>query len=591
MKEFFKYVFATAVGLIVTLLVFMLLSIIFIFGISASADAGVYVGEGSIAKINLNGSVSERAQESPLRAMQNLILGEEENSLGLNNILAAINEAKNNENIEGIYMKGDGLSAQPASLEAIRKALADFKECGKFIIAYGDNYSQGFYYLASLADKILVNPQGSIDWHGLAGTTMFYKEAMDKLGIDMQIFKVGTFKSAVEPYMLNSMSDANREQVAAFLNSIWNNFSNATATSRGISTDRLNDIANEHAMFLTAEQLVENRLADTLIYEANVDEYLKSYMQRENAPETYDIDELCSIQRSKPKDKEGNVIAVYYAYGEIDGSSSSIEGDEGINSAKVVKDLYKLKDDDDVKAVVLRVNSPGGSAYGSEQIWHAVTELKAEKPVIVSMGDYAASGGYYISCNATSIVAEASTLTGSIGIYGMMPNIQRLTDKIGINIQSVSTNEHADMGNIYRPMSESEKAKMQKRIENGYDLFITRCADGRGMSKAAIDSIGQGRVWTGEMAIKLGLVDTIGGLDTAIEIAKSAAEVEDYTLMTYPAEPSMMDMLKGLANVKAKAYFLPSSDAARIYNDLQRINTMQQRDPLQAIMPYMVDIR
>ena len=424
---------------------------------------------------------------------------------------------------------------------------------------------------------------------------MFYKDLMDKLGIEMEIFKVGTFKSAVEPYMLTEMSDANREQIAAYIGSIWNKFTSEVAASRNLTPDALNNLADEGALFKTGEEMIAAGLVDSLIYKNDMRAYLNKYMGLEEDKEisSYGVSEMRGVKRNTPKDKSGNIVAVYYAYGGIDDTGSILGGSsDGIESEKVIKDLRKLQDDEDVKAVVLRVNSPGGSAYGSEQIWYAVSQLKTKKPVIVSMGDYAASGGYYISCNADTIVAEPTTLTGSIGIFGMMPNFEKVTKKIGVNVDVEKTNALADMGNSYRAMTEREKALMQKTIERGYDLFTTRCAEGRGKTQAQIDEIGQGRVWTGEMALELGLVDVLGGLDDAIDIAVKKAGVEAYTLKNYPEKESgMLSSILGMMNESIRLNGVLKGDAAQIFNDVYTISQIEKMDRVQARMPNAIIIR
>lgn len=596
MKDFFKYVLATVVGIIVAGVVIMFLGVLTIFGLASSSDKDVNIEDNSVLKLELNGTISERAPESsPLDFLSQLNPMGSVETLGLNDVLSAIKKAKENEDIKGIYLLGGTLDAQPASVEAIRNALVDFKESGKFIIAYADTYNQLEYYISSLADKVLLNPKGSLDWHGLAGMNMFYKDLMDKLGIEMQIFKVGTFKSAVEPFMLSEMSDANREQVAAYLGSIWEKFSDEVTTSRNLSKEALNQIAEEGAMFKTGDELIAAGLVDSLIYKNDMRTYLNRYMglDEDKKVSAYSVSDMRGVKRNTPKDKSGNIVAVYYAVGDIDGGGSIMPTtDEGINSEKVIKDLRKLKDDDDVKAVVFRVNSPGGSAYGSEQIWYAISQLKEKKPVIVSMGDFAASGGYYISCNADTIVAEPTTLTGSIGIFGIVPNFQAVANKIGVNFDTEKTNALADMGNTFRPMTETEKNLMQKMVEKGYDLFTTRCAEGRGMTQEQIDAIGQGRVWTGAMALERGLVDVLGGLDDAIDIAVKKAGVESYTLKNYPEQESgIFSMLSDAVKDNSIRQQMLKGDAAKIFNDVYKISQLDKIDRIQARMPYDIVIK
>ena len=477
MKDFIKFTFASVLGVLLAGIIFTVLGIVSMVGIVASSDTETTVEENSILFLDMEGILSERVQDNPLQA----IIGEEFKEYGLDDILASIQKAKEHENIKGIYLQAGMMDAPCASLEEIRNALKSFKESGKFIVAYGDNYTQGMYYLASVADKVIVNPQGTIAWQGLASQTVFFKDLLKKIGVEMEIFKVGTYKSAVEPFIATEMSDANREQITAFLNSTWKRLLEDISASRGISEDDLNKCADDCMTFSPAETYVANGLADTLLYKDGVLDYLKmmSGCESDESLRTLSLEDMKNVKRNVPLDKSGNIIAVYYAYGEIDSTPST---DEGINSKKVIRDLRKLREDEAVKAVVLRVNSPGGSAFGSEQIWREVLLLKAEKPVIVSMGDYAASGGYYISCAADCIVADPTTLTGSIGIFGMFPMLENLlTDKLDLHFETVKTNRYADMGDMTRPFNDAERAALQKYINNGYKLFVQRCADGRGM--------------------------------------------------------------------------------------------------------------
>lgn len=522
MKEFLKYTFATVCGLVLTGVVFTILGIISLAGIVASSSGTeTVVKDRSVFVLELKGNVVERYQENPL--MQ--FLGEDYTTYGLDDILTSIRKAKENDKIKGIYIDAGAFACQTASMQAIRNALVDFKKSGKFIVAYAGTYSQGTYYIASVADKVIANPSGSIGWHGLAAQTMFLKGLLDKVGVEMQVFRVGTYKSAVEPYIATEMSPANREQTQAFIGSIWQQILNEVSESRKIPADSLNALASRNMDLQPAELYLSTGLADTLMYKDEVLAYLKQLTdcKEDDKLNTLSLEDMINVKRNVPKDKSGNIVAVYYAYGEIDGSESN-DG-EGINSEKVIKDLRKLREDESVKAVVLRVNSPGGSAYGSEQIWREVSLLKQEKPVVVSMGDYAASGGYYISCAADWIVAEPTTLTGSIGIFGLVPNAEGLLkDKLGLNFDVVKTNELADLGNLTRPFNEEERTLMQNMVNKGYELFTKRCADGRKMDIEDIKKIAEGRVWTGEMAKDLKLVDELGGLDKAVDAAVSRAK-------------------------------------------------------------------
>ena len=488
-------------------------------------------------------------------------------------------------------MHTGALSCSAASLQAIHRALADFKQSGKFLVAYADTYTQGGYYVASVADKVIVNPVGSLSWHGLASETMFLKDFLAKIGVKMQIFRVGTYKSAVEPMMSTEMSPANREQTQAFLESTWKSILNDVSASRHISADSLNLLADRNMDFQPAETYVSSGLADTLMYQDEVLSYLKSLtgLSDEDDLKTLNLDEMTRVKATAPKSKTRDVVAVYYAYGEIDNGSSSY--DEGINSEKVTKDLRDLRKDKNVKAVVLRVNSPGGSAYGSEQIWREVSLLKAEKPVVVSMGDYAASGGYYISCAAHKIVAEPTTLTGSIGIFGMMPDASELlNDKLGLHFDGVKTHKMADMGSMSRPFNAEESALMQQMVNQGYALFTKRCAEGRHIPLEELCKIAEGRVWTGSMAKELKLVDELGGLDTAIQLAAQLGKVKDYNLQTYPAKE---DFLTQLLNTRTDRYIHSQLQETfgEYYRGFDWIRHLGQSDRLQARLPFNLRIQ
>ena len=587
MKEFLKFTFATITGLIVTGILLTFICIITIFSLASASESETQVHKNSVMWLKLNGILTERSQPAPL----GFLTGENYESYGLDDILASIQKAKKHENIKGIYLEAGDLKSGFASLEEIRTALADFKQSGKFIIAYADTYTQGLYYLSSVADKILLNPHGMLEWRGLASVPMFYKGLMDQLGIEMQIFKVGTYKSAVEPWTNSSMSEANRNQVNAYLSSIWDKLANDIAQSRNLTIEQLNDAANNMVMLLPADESLKRGLIDTLIYKTEVQDYLKMFAnidKDENMP-LLDIQDMINIKKNAPKDKSGNIIAVYYANGEIDGVK--LANETGIDSEEVIQDLRRLQENEDVKAVVLRVNSPGGSAYGSEQIWHALNKLKQEKPVIVSMGDYAASGGYYISCNADTIVAEPTTITGSIGIYGQVPNVKGLTDKLGITFDVVKTNPHADFGITTRPMNEKEKQLMQTYIEKGYELFITRCSEGRHINKTNMEQIAQGRVWSGIAAKELGLIDELGGLDKAIEIAATKAKIDNYTLINYPKKKNLWENMfnSNLGNYLRMR--LLDDKMKEIYHQINLWKNLNRQDIIQARMPFYLDVQ
>ena len=592
MKDFLKYTLATVTGLVLTGVVFFIFGIVALLGMTFSEPAATQVTPHSVMMLQLKGSLTERSQEDPLA----FLLGDTYQGYGLNDVLAAIRKAKEHPDIEGIYIQAGYLNAGFASLEEIRNALLDFKESGKSIVTYADTYTQGLYYLSSVADKVLLNPKGMIEWKGLAASPVFYKELLEKVGVEMQVFKVGTYKSAVEPYIATEMSDANREQVSMYIHSIWQHMVKQVAEARQQTPQRLNEAADEMLMFQPAEKCLTYGLADALVYKDEVEDLLKQQcgLSEDDEVNYLSLEAMKHLQNAQPKDKSGQIVAVYYASGQIVDyavESPLTAGNEPMIVAnKVIADLKKLQKNDDVKAVVLRINSPGGSAYASEQIWHAVSQLKREKPVIVSMGDYAASGGYYMACNADTIVAQPTTLTGSIGIYGMFPNTQKLTEKLGVHFDGVKTNRYADFGSFGRGLNEGEKGLMQRYVNEGYDLFLTRCANGRLMTKEAVDKVAQGRVWTGADALECGLVDVLGGLDTAIGIAARKAQVESYTLQAFPKQSGFLEALLEMNPTEYLQRMYLGGQAAELYSTLQQINHWDCYDPIQAIVPYDLSI-
>lgn len=560
MKDFLKYVFATVVGMGLFMLVAGIICFVSLIGMAASEGQTASVKRGSVLRINLTGAIEERAEEQNPLAM---LMGEQFASLGLDQLMDAVEEASTNDKVEGIYIEvGSAFGgATPAMLQELRQALVEFKQSGKWILTYGDIYSQGAYYLSSVADKIVVNPSGIVDWHGMASMPMFFTDMMKKAGIKMQVFKVGTFKSAVEPFINTEMSEPNRQQVTAYLGSIWNQFVDEVGKSRNLTPAQLNALADTLVALRPAEDLVKNGLADTLAYIDGFKEMLRARLNLKEKQEINFVSPADLVAAAKPKDEKSRV-AVYYAYGDIvdQPSTNPLSGNAAsIVTMPTIRELQKLRKDEDVKAVVIRVNSGGGSAFASEQIWHEIQLLKAEKPVVISMGGMAASGGYYISCGANKILAEPSTLTGSIGIFGMIPDGSELVqDKLGLHFDVVKTNKHADFGGpavislAGRSFTADEATLMQAEIERGYDLFISRVAAGRSISKDSVNAIGQGRVWTGEQAIKLGLVDQLGNLNDAIDEAAKLAELDKFSVDEYPAAPNFLDQL---LNQKQESYF------------------------------------
>lgn len=497
--------------------------------------------DNTIYRIDMSGTLVEQAaEENPFDALLSEMYGQTTTTIGLNDLLSNIALAKDNDKILGIYLKGGMLSAGPASAKALRDALIDFKQSGKFIIAYADSYSQTNYYIASVADKIFFNPVGSLAWDGLTAQKEYYTRIFEKIGIEMQILKVGTFKSAVEPYFRTSMSDADRKQTEQYINGVWNEMKQAVGESRQITAEKLHAYADECMSLQPQDKYLAYDLVDSLVYVQEMDSILRTYAGTKEY-KLQSNSKMTNVERAE--NKATDKVAVLYAEGQI-----VDEGAEGIVEGKILKTIKKIYKDDNVKAVVFRVNSPGGSADASEQIWHAMKMLQDKGlPVVVSMGDYAASGGYYISCNADYIYAEPTTITGSIGIFGTVPNINRLRDKIGLDIDGVSTNQHSalNINAIYKGMNKQEYALMQAMVERGYDLFTQRCADGRDMTQDQIKAIGEGRVWLGKDALEIGLVDELGNINNAIAKAAELANLGQYAIVDYPEKTDPFEeMLK-----------------------------------------------
>ena len=495
--------------------------------------------ENTIYRLDLSGVlVDQVAEENPFDAILGEMYGQTTTTVGLNNLLSNIALAKDNDKILGIYLRGGSLSAGPASAKALRDALLDFKQSGKFIIAYADSYTQTNYYIASVADKIYLNTVGNIAWDGMSAQKEYYTRLFEKIGVEMQILKVGTFKSAVEPYFRTSMSDADRKQTEQYLGGIWNEVKTAVAEQRHLTVEQLDAYADECMSLQPQYKYVDYGFVDTLVYVQDMDTVLRMYAGTKDY-KTLSTSKMTSVERAKINAKDK--VAVLYAEGQIFDS-----GKEGIVDTEVIKTVKKIHKDDAIKAVVLRVNSPGGSADASEQIWHAVKTLQEKGlPVVVSMGDYAASGGYYISCGADYIYAEPTTLTGSIGIFGTVPNASKLMDKIGLDIDGVSTNKHSALtiNAIYKGMNKQEFALMQSMVERGYDLFTKRCADGRGVSQEEIKKVGEGRVWLGKDALEIGLVDELGNINNAIAKAAELANLGEYAIVDYPEKTDPFEEL------------------------------------------------
>lgn len=597
MKDFGKYVLATVVGIFVTFIIGTVLMLMSIVGLVASGESTKTVEENSVLVLNLNGIVQEQTTPNLLSLFSDGQIGQ----MGLNEILSAIKKAKDNDKIKGIYIEAGAFQAGYSTALEIRRALLDFKKTKKFIVAYGDQYMQGAYYIASVADKMYMNPSGSVDIHGLGSQMMFVKDMYAKFGIRYQIIKVGKYKSATEIYSEEKMSDANREQVTAFITGLWNNMTKSISDSRKINIDSLNVYADNLTMLMSPEDVVKAKLVDGLLYNDEVKKEVKKLLQidEDESISQLSISDMQNIREAK---REGDEIAVYYAFGSIvDTPLTGITdmGEGMIVGTEMSKDLENLMNDDAVKAVVIRVNSPGGSAYASEQIWHAVKNLKAKKPVVVSMGDYAASGGYYISCNANWIVAEPTTLTGSIGIFGVIPEASELMrNKLGLHFDEVSTNKHTTMfasafGILSRPFDAEEMSMMQNYINRGYSLFRKRVADGRKQSVDQVEKIAQGHVWLGQDALNIKLVDQLGNLDDAVAKAASLSKSDEYYVEEYPAQKDMMEQLLSVASGNKGNYL---DEQLRLflgdwYLPFISMKAATEQSPIQASIPFIINIK
>lgn len=591
MKDFFKYTAATVVGIIVFTIVCVALSVMSIVGMVASASATQAVEKNSVLVLKLNGSIDEQGTDNTIGKLTGNYIP----STGLNDILSAIKKAKDEENIKGIYIDAGVLSTDYATLQEIRSALEDFRKSGKKIIAYADTYSQGSYYLASVADKIYLNPIGMVDWHGIGAQPVFYKDMLAKFGIKFQVVKVGTFKSATETYTEEHMSDANRLQTKMFLDGTWKQVCYAVSKSRGISVDSLNRYADELLMFQSAESLLKRKVVDGLAYASDMKDIAKAQfgIGKDDDLTRLSVSDMTNV---KEKQTRGEEIAIYYAYGDIVQSEKVSllgGGSHCIVGSTVCNDLKDLMDDDDVKAVVIRVNSGGGDAFASEQIWHQVMELKKKKPVVVSMGGYAASGAYYMSAPASWIVAQPTTLTGSIGIFAVFPDMSGLvTQKLGVKFDEVKTNRNSTFGNLMaRPFNEEETAVMQQYVNRGYQLFRKRVADGRRLPVESVEKIAQGRVWLGADAIGLKLVDQLGGLNDAVAKAAKLAKLGEYYTVDYPAPSSWIDQLLAGASDAGSVDARLRLTLGDLYEPVSLMRNLDKHEALQARIPFAINMK
>ena len=593
MKKFILIVCGSFVGAFLAFMFFMIATMIMSFAIMGSMSFGgskkaVSVSKHSILKIDLGTVVSERSGSEGLDMMAMLQGGGMPEDLGLNTFISAVKNAAENDKVDGIYIECNGVSASPATLQAMRRALKEFKKSGKWIAAYGhEGINPADYYLASVADSIYINPVGSIDLHGMASVTPYMKKLLDKVGIEMQIVRVGTFKSAVEPYMLEDMSDANRLQQEHYLGMLWKEMLDSIAADRKLQYDALNSLCDSVVFCMETKDLVAKKLADKMVYKNEMENILRARTE---------VDKKDDLNFVTPDDMAsslediaiGDHIAVLYAVGEIDGSTSMGSTDEGINSDKLSETIHDLMNDDNVKGLVLRVNSPGGSAFGSEQIWKALMDFKAAgKPLAVSMGDYAASGGYYISCCADRIFAERTTITGSIGIFGMIPSFNELIEnKLGVHMASVKTNENGDMGALGKKLTPAQLAALQNMVNQGYELFTKRCADGRHVTQDSIKSIAEGRVWDAITAKKIGLVDDFGGIREAVAwVAQKANLGKDYKTQNYPAlEDKFMAMLDKYMVTRYESQL--RGEMGLLYDWHLQLQRILGRDRILCLMPY-----
>ena len=580
MKQFLKFTLAAAAGLMLGVF-----SIIIIFSIlAASGDSKeVQLDKPYVLRLELNGEIQDRVEEMPFDLSE--ITGQDVNILGLNDILANIKKAKTDENIKGIYIEIGMISAGFATREEIRNALLDFKESGKFITTYSEIYTQGSYYLASVADYICMYPEGGMELRGLNSTIPFFTNALKKMGIEPQVIRHGKFKSAVEPFMLTEMSDENREQIETYMGSIWEHFLKNVASDRELTRDRLNEMA-ENLEIQTTEDAVRLGLVDSLFYRDQFQNHLANLMEQENYDDInfVSLKKYNKVKNENARDKfKKEKVAVIYAQGEI----QSGEGSETvIGSERISKAIRKARKDEKVKAIVLRVNSPGGSALASDVIWREMKLANEEKPVVVSMGDVAASGGYYIACASDKIYASPNTITGSIGVFGIMPNIEELmTDKIGITFDNVKTNKFADLGSVNRPLTQEEYDIIQKGVVDVYNTFTSKVAEGRDMSQENVDDIGQGRVWSGTNDMDINLIDEYGGLDAAVAGAAELAELEDYRIYELPEQKDpFQELLEQLEEDMQTSWIkYQLGDQYKYYKTIQDIKHLKG---VQARMPY-----
>lgn len=597
MKEFFKYTLATICGIIALGILAGIIMMISFAGIVASGNATTEIKDNSVLVLKMNGAVNERSEEgTPFDALLGVA---DMSNMGLDNILVAIKKAKENEDIKGIYIEG-GVTTfdSPATAQQIRDALSDFKQSGKWIIAYADQYLQASYYVASVADSLFLNQTGMIDFKGMGGKGYYMTGLYEKIGVKYQCTRVGKYKSAVESVTRKDMSENDREQRMAMYQGIWQHWLKQMAESRKTTVDQLNQLADDSIMvFANIEDYKTAKLIDGAMYPDAIKSVIKGKLGLDEDDEINQVMLSDILEVPNKDDEKGDKIAIYYAYGEIvDQPLSVFSTDHAIVGNEVVEDLQELADDKDIKAVVMRVNSPGGSAVASEQIWHAIKMLKEKKPVVVSMGGYAASGGYMISASANYIVAEPTTVTGSIGIFGLVPNASELvTDKLGVTWDGVQTNKYSDYETnlIFAKNNEQELKFMQTYVDRGYDNFLSIVAEGRGMTKEQVHEIAQGRVWVATDALPIKLVDKIGSLNDAVKKAAELADSKEYYTAAYPSQPSWFEQLLA-ATEESKGTYLDQQMQEMLgdlYEPFIELRKDRQRNHLQARLPFATTIK
>ena len=591
MKDFIKNVGATIVGIFLFGIIIGIFGVMSLVGMVASGQATKNVKENSVLVLKLQGDLQEQAQDDVLGQLT----GNTFNSLGMDAISSAIKKAKVNKDIKGIYLETGILSADVAQLQELRDQLVNFKKSGKWIVAYSDNYTQGCYYLATAADKVYINPEGSINWHGIGSQPMFVKDLLAKFGVKMQVIKVGKYKSATEMFTEEKMSEANREQTQRYIQSLWDNICKDVSKSRNISVAKLNDLADNGIFVANGKMLLAEKMVDGVKYADEMKAEVKKLLKLDADKQINQLS-IADMATVKEEGNDGDdEIAVYYAYGDIVDSpaaGSLFSNSHAIVGNDVCKDLEELANDDNVKAVVIRINSGGGSAYASEQMWHQIDLLKKKKPVVISMGGMAASGGYYMSCNADYIFAEPTTLTGSIGIFGVIPNFSDLaTNKLGLKFDEVKTNRNALFGSQARMMNEEELTFLQGAITRGYHLFCQRVADGRKMTVDQVEQIAQGHVFTGEDALKIKLVDELGGLNKAVAKAAALAKTNSYYTQGYPAPREFFDQL--LQESTDNGSYLDGklkTSLGTLYEPMKMVNNITTMDRIQARMPWWLNL-